>query len=139
MINADATKNIGLRGITIADTQVSMVDGKEGNLLYRGYTIQDLAKQATFEEIVYLLLMGDAPTGEQLQEVGETLAKMRDLPDEIEQMLRCRPKTANPMDVMQSAVAALADMDPGLDSSDRDTVYLSCLRLIARFATTAAA
>lgn len=139
MISDETTKNIGLRGITIADTRVSMVDGNEGTLQYRGYSIQDLAKQATFEEIIFLLLTGDAPNGKELQEIGEALAACRDLPEPLEQMLRCRPKTANPMDVMQSAVAALADMDPGLGSQDRQTVYLSCLKLIARFATTAAA
>ncbi len=133
------TKNIGLRGVTVADTHVSMVDGQAGELVYRGYSIKDLAKKATFEEIIYLLLVGAPPTSKQLVYVKEKLAEYRDIPIELTAMLNCRNKKADPMDVMQGAVTALADSDPDLKSQDRDTVYLSCLRLISRFATTAVA
>ncbi len=139
MANEEKTKNIGLRGITVADTQVSMVDGAAGKLFYRGFAIQDLAKQASFEEIIFLLLKGKAPNPEELLEITRALQESHDLPEEVKNMLLARPKTAHPMDVMQGAVTALADVDPDLTSKDRDTVYASCLRLISRFATTAAA
>jgi citrate synthase len=136
---AEETKNIGLRGITVADTHVSMVDGVAGKLFYRGYAIQDLAAQASFEEVIYLLLKGRAPNVQELAELSNLLQENRTLPKEINNMLRARPQTAAPMDVMQGAVTGLADIDPDLNSKDRDTVYISCLRLISRFATTAAA
>lgn len=139
MPTKETTKNIGLRGITVADTQISMVDGAAGKLFYRGFAIQDLAKQASFEEIIYLLLVGQAPNSDQLNDVTLALQESRDLPEDVKNMLLARPKTAHPMDVMQGAVTALADSDPGLNSKDRDTVYASCLRLISRFASTAAA
>ena len=118
MPTVDETKNIGLRGITVADTQVSMVDGVEGKLFYRGFAIQDLAEQATFEEVIYLLLKGQAPDYDELAEVTRALQESRDLPEEIKNMLLARPKTAAPMDVMQGAVTALADLDPGLTSTN---------------------
>ena len=56
------TKNIGLRGIPVADTKICDIDGQLGLLIYRGYNITDLAKSSTFEETSYLLLFGDLPT-----------------------------------------------------------------------------
>jgi len=139
MTDDKQTKNIGLRGISVADTHISMVNGEAGKLFYRGFAIQDLAKQACFEEVIYLLLQGQAPNIEQLNEVRRALEESRALPEEVKNMLLARAKTAAPMDVMQGAVTVLADVDPDLKSRDRDTVYISCLRLISRFATTAAA
>ena len=64
------TKNIGLRGIPVADTRISFVDGVEGKLIYRGYNITDLADNATFEEVVHLLLFHELPTSEQLRKLN---------------------------------------------------------------------
>jgi len=138
-METESIKNIGLRGVTVADTHISMVDGKAGELAYRGFSIKDLAQQATYEEIIFLLLMGSPPTRKHLSEIEERLGRYRSLPDEVRSMLECRKKEADPMDVMQGAVATLADLDPDLQSDDRNVVYNSCLKLISRFATVAAA
>ena len=71
------TKNIGLRGIPVADTRISAIDGKNGVLIYRGYNISDLARSSTFEETTYLLHFGDLPTHEQLKEFAQALARER--------------------------------------------------------------
>ncbi len=60
------TKNIGLRGIEIADTRISKIEGDKGKLIYRGYDILDLAKNSTFEETAYLLIYDDLPNKNQL-------------------------------------------------------------------------
>ncbi len=138
-MEAGSVKNIGLRGVIVADSHISMVDGEAGELAYRGFSIRDLAQEATYEEIVYLLLVGSPPTRKQLTETKAKLAEYRALPDEIRSMLECRNKEADPMDVMQAAVATLADIDPDLNSDDREVVYNSCLKLISRFATITAA
>ena len=57
----DTTKNIGLRGVKVADTKISDVDGENGVLIYRGYRIEDLARNSTFEETAYLLLYDALP------------------------------------------------------------------------------
>ena len=68
-------KNIGLRGVTVADTKISLVDGVRGLLLYRGYHIRDLARQATYEEVVHLLLFDQLPTGDELKLMRRKIQK----------------------------------------------------------------
>ena len=62
------TKNIGLRGIEVADTKISNIDGEKGKLIYRGYDILELTENSTFEETAYLLLYDSLPTKSQLDE-----------------------------------------------------------------------
>ncbi len=138
-MNKDDTKNIGLRGVTVADSKISKVDGANGRLIYRGYNIGDLASNTTFEEVVYLLLIGRLPTEDALKSVTATMQKSRALPEEVLAMLRARSKAADPMDVLQSAVAALTDADPDVKSDDRAKRVESALRLISRTATVVAA
>ncbi len=138
-MKSEETKNIGLRGITIADTRISMVDGERGRLFYRGYPIQQLAEQATFEEVILLLLYGHAPTLADIRRVENNLREYRQLPEEIYGMLKIFRPSAAPMDVMQAVAAALAQFDPDLQTDNREAVGRSCLRLIARFASAAAA
>jgi len=125
-------RNIGLRGVTVADSQVSFVDGQEGTLIYRGYTIQDLARRATFEEVVHLLLMGGLPAAGELEATTRALAEARALPDAVLAGLRARPADARPMDVLQSTIPALADHDPDVEVERREAFVRSSLRLIAR-------
>lgn len=138
-MKSEETKNIGLRGITIADTRISMVDGENGRLFYRGYPIQQLAEQATFEEVICLLLNGHAPTAEDVRKVQNDLREYRQLPAEIFDILKLFKPSAAPMDVMQSMAAALAQFDPELQADNRQAAGRSCLRLIARFASVTAA
>ena len=118
-------KNIGLRGIPVADTKVSYIDGIKGELMYRGYRIQDLARYSTHEEVVHLLLYGNLPGKSELEAVGEELRSARELPDAVLRAMACRPKTASPMDVLQGAVAHLADHDPDLGKTDKEAVRSS--------------
>ena len=62
-------KNTGLRGVTVADSAISFIDGEKGVLIYRGYRIEDLADRSSFMETVYLLLFGTLPTSEHLEDV----------------------------------------------------------------------
>jgi len=132
-------KNIGLRGIPVADTKISVVDGVQGELQYRGYSIQDLAGQATFEEVVYLLLYGKLPSRSQLDLFSSRLQKARALAPEILENLAGRPVTANPMDILQGAVPLLADRDPDLGDASRESFQRQALRLTAQLATVLAA
>ncbi len=138
-MKSEETKNIGLRGITIADTRISMVDGENGKLFYRGYPIGQLAEQASFEEVICLLLYGHAPTRERVEKVQNDLRQYRQLPAEVLEILNHFRPSAAPMDVMQSMTAALAQFDPELQTDSREAVGRSCLRLIAQLASVAAA
>ena len=77
------TVNTGLRGVTVASTKISHVDGGAGKLIYRGYLVKDLAENATFEEVAHLLLHEHLPTPDELNVFSDFLAGNRELPASI--------------------------------------------------------
>jgi len=133
------TKNIGLRGVVVADSAICKVDGQNGILLYRGYDIQTLAENSTFEEVTHLLLKGSLPTAAELDELRTILAQERYLPGAVVAAFRALPRDSKPMDVLQAAVSLLAADDPDLDHDDKDANYRKALRLTARFPLAVAA
>jgi citrate synthase len=130
--------NTGLRGVTIANTRICEVDGKNGRLIYRGYKIQDLAR-ASYEEVVHLLLQEYLPTAKELQLYRARLAAEREIHPSLIAALKTRPSTALPMDVLQAAVAMLAHHDPDISALSRDAALRMAHRLVARFPTIVAA
>lgn len=126
------TKNIGFRGIIAADSKISKVDGENGKLFYRGYSIELLAEKASFSEVVFLLLMGRLPTIDELHSTHRTMADARKLPKAVIEMLKTRSNHADPMDVLQAAVACLADHDREIGIERRSARIRSSLRLIAQ-------
>ena len=78
------TKNIGLRGIEVADTRISNIDGEKGKLIYRGFDILDLTKNSTFEETSYLLLYDKLPTKHELDEYNAKLIEARYIPKQMQ-------------------------------------------------------
>lgn len=133
------TKNIGLRGIPVADTKISAVNGEKGSLIYRGFDIRDLARFSSFEEVVYLLLNSELPNQKKLRDFSTTLASRRMLPDSIMTYLRTRSKSPSCMDVLQSVVPYLADFDEDLGNDSREANLERGLRLIAWLPTIVAA
>ncbi len=133
------TKNIGLRGIVVADTKISDVDGEQGRLIYRGFSIETLAAHSTFEETSYLLIHGELPNTEQLADFDAQLKAARALPKEILDALSKLPKNSQPMDVLQGAIALLASFDPELLVESRGANIGKALRLTAKAATVVAA
>ncbi len=138
----DETKqiqNTGLRGITIASTKIGDVDGQAGKLIYRGYLAKDLARDATFEEIVHLLLYEALPNKEQLKALKTALSENFHLPAELIDALKTRPKNALPMDILQAGVSMLANHDPDLGDMSHDASLRMAIRLIAKMPTIVAA
>jgi len=132
MNDKDPIINTGLRGITVASTRISDVNGAEGKLIYRGYLVKDLAEMATFEEVTHLLLHEKLPGETELVKLKREYAAERELPPTILDTLKATPKDALPMDVLQSCVAMLANYDPDLKDETRDAVLRQAIRLIAR-------
>ncbi len=130
-------KNIGLRGITVADTMVSMVNGVDGILIYRGYDIRDLAKYCTFEETIHLLVKGTLPKASELAALKEKLAGLRALPEPVLKALSLMPAHAQPMDVLQATVPMLAHWAP--QGTDRATLEERALGIVAQMPTAVAA
>lgn len=129
------TKDIGLRGIPVADTKISAIDGERGKLIYRGYDIDELAHFSTFEETVYLLLYETLPTMKELELFKETLASERQLPAGIIRHLKKRKKTAHPMDVLQSVISMLADFDTEARVETKGANIEKSIKLVAKMAT----
>ena len=125
-------KNIGLRGVTVADTKISHVDGENGILLYRGYRIEELARSSTFEETAYLLHHDELPTENELRKFGKELIEARHVPDFVFDALKNLPKESHPMDALQAAIPILAMADPDLDDETRAANMAKAIRLIAR-------
>ena len=131
--------NTGLRGLVIADTRICEVDGANGRLIYRGYLVQDLAENATFEEVSFLLLYEKLPDKDELEEFKRQLAAERALPPEVIAAMKTRPKEALPMDVLQAVVPMLANHDPDIRDQSQEAVVRMATRLIAKFASIIAA
>ncbi len=132
-------KNIGLRGVTVADTAISFIDGQEGILIYRGYRIEELAESSTFMETAYLVLNGRLPSKQELDEFDLMVRQARNLPDWIYEALKKLPKKADPMDVLQGSVPLLAMDDPDLHGESREANVRMAARLIARLPAVTAA
>ena len=95
----------GLEGIVAAQTSISMVDGANGRLVYRGYVIADLAEEMSFEEVAYLLWQGQLPTRSQLAALTDELAASRELTQAATTALEALPTDTDPMDVLRSVVS----------------------------------
>jgi len=139
MAETNNTKNIGLRGVKVADTRISDVDGTQGILIYRGYPIEELAEHSTYEETAYLLLHDAMPTVKELRGFSEGLRAARALPAFVVDILREIPKGSSPMDVLQATVPLLAADDPELSDDSREANYRKAVRLISRVASVVAA
>jgi len=133
------TKNIGLRGIKVADTRISDVDGEKGNLIYRGLNICDLVSYSTFEEVSFLLLNNRLPTAGELKDFQAELVSERKVPEAVHGFMKMMPNTAHPMDILEAAVSILAVYDPQLHGESREANLKKATRLIAKLPNIVAA
>jgi citrate synthase len=125
----------GLEDVVVGTSEICFLDGRQGRLLYRGYDIHDLAAKATFEEVVYLLWHGALPNQVQLDQLNNQLAQDRPLPSGVIDLLRLLPRDATPMDVLRTAVSALAMYDPELEEESPAANVRKAVRLTARIPT----
>ncbi|QDU85169.1 Citrate synthase [Planctomycetes bacterium Pla163] len=129
----------GLAGVPAAESAISYIDGNAGVLEYRGYPIEQLAERSTFEETAWLLMHGQLPTKSQLDAFGRDLSAVRELPDGMLALLGAFPKTAHPMLVLQSAIAALGAFEREVRFGDEEDFRRAWLRILAATPTIVAA
>jgi citrate synthase len=139
MAKVVSLKNTGLRGVTVADTKISFIDGEKGVLIYRGYRIEDLSENSTFPEVAFLLLNGVLPEKKVLEDFEKQIAEARQVPDYILKSMKHWPGGARPMDVLQAVVPALAIGDGDIGDETRDANVRMAVRLIARVPAVVAA
>lgn len=128
----------GLKDVYFATSEASFIDGNIGKLLYRGYNIDDMARNSTFEETVYLLLYGKLPTAKELSDFDAQLRANRTLPREVLQVIEI-VKTSHPMDVLRTAISALAAFDPETADNSKEATLRKGVRLTAQAPTIVAA
>jgi citrate synthase len=109
----------GLQGVVVADITSSLVDGENGRLIYEGYEIEDLAANALFEDVAFLLWHHRLPKAHELEELRLQIATEAALPQSIIDLMKSLPKDAVPMAVLRTVVSALAHYDPDSENMDK--------------------
>ena len=121
----------GLKGVYFDRSKVCYIDGRAGELRYRGYSIHELAERSTFEETCYLLLKGELPRQQELDGFASELRAARKLPAEINQLIEIT-KASHPMDVLRTAVSALAAFDPDVADNSHAATLRKGIRLTSQ-------
>ena len=122
----------GLEDVVAASSGICLVDGTEGKLLYRGYSIHDLAEHSSFAETAYLLWHGRLPGKKEFDDFVSDFRGSIELPEETITLLRMVPPNAPPMEVIRTAVSSLGHYDPESDSTGHDVNLRKAIRLTAR-------
>lgn len=128
----------GLKGVHFARSGISDIDGRAGELRYRGYSIHDLAEHATFEEVCHLMLEGDLPTAAQLAQVKAGLAGNRALRPQMRSLLESL-RDAHPMTMLRTAVSAFGAYDPAQHDRSPAALFAKGIALTSQAATLVAA
>src|SRR6266404_6079852 len=139
MSSVSSTLGKGLEGIVATNSSICYIDGDRGVLAYRGIDVHELAEHSTFEETCYLLWFGRLPNQGELKDLQERLAQERNLDPGIIELVRKVPKSALPMDVLRTAVSALAFYDPDEKNNDHDANVRKAIRLTSQIAMIVAA
>src|SRR2546430_11093246 len=131
----------GLEDCVVSTSDMCFSDGREGRLISRGYDVDDLAAQSTFEEVVYLLWFGALPSKKDHDTFYKTLnsTATRRLPPKLIALLRTLPKKTTPMEVLRTGVSALSAFDPDHDDQSREAEIRKAIRLAAQIPTLVAA
>ncbi|WP_423743519.1 citrate synthase (plasmid) [Haladaptatus sp. SPP-AMP-3] len=139
---ADEVKK-GLEGVVVAESALSHIDGDEGKLIYRGYTIEDLARGASYEEVLYLLWHGELPNRDELEAFSDSMTEEREVDDGVMDTVReLAESDSEPMAALRTAVSMLATYDPDdsdTDPSDREANLRKGRRITAKIPTILAA
>jgi len=129
----------GLDNVYVKESRICFIDGEASKLFYRGFSIEDLANNSTYEETAYLLIHGWLPTASQLDQFTSTLESYRPLEPEILELIRSLPTQSDPMDVLRTAVSALGSYDPQPMTDDLSVRIDKSLRILAKIPTIIAA
>ncbi len=129
----------GLRGVVAAQSAIGDVNGEEGKLIYQGYDIHDLAENSTFEEVVFLLWNGRLPKLAELDELQERIRRNYEIPIEVLALMKQFPKTADPMDVLRTAVSSLDFYDDQGHGTEREPAVRAAVRITGQIGTISAA
>ncbi|MCH8022832.1 MAG: citrate synthase/methylcitrate synthase [Thaumarchaeota archaeon] len=121
----------GLDSILVNESSICLIDGERSRLYYRGYSIDDLADKSSYEEVAYLLIIGQLPTKFQLDEFKATLFRESPLSQITMALLKSYPSNSHPMDVLRTTISSLALEDAGL-TQDKTINLQRAIRILAK-------
>ncbi|MEA9986957.1 bifunctional 2-methylcitrate synthase/citrate synthase [Subtercola sp. RTI3] len=121
----------GLAGVVADYTAISKVNAETNSLLYRGYPVQELAANCSFEQVAYLLWHGELPDAAQLAAFETAERAQRSLEPAVREVIDLLPTSAHPMDVLRTAVSAIGALDPTADDTDAESNLAQSLHLLA--------
>jgi citrate synthase len=133
------TTNTGLEGVVVGQTKLSAINGEQGELIYVGYDIDDLARNTTFEEVAYLLWNLRLPSRTELDELQRQLSAERAIDEATLQLLRAFPRDGDSMAALRTAVSALALRDAEANDNSDAANRRKAIRLTAKMPTIIAA
>ena len=135
----NVTLDVGFVNTASCKSAITYIDGDAGILRYRGYPIDQLAEKSTFLETSYLLIYGELPTKEELEEFTGKIQRHTMLHEDLKDLLAAFPRDAHPMSVLSAAVSALGTFyQDSLSITDKEQIELSTIRLLAKLPTIAA-
>jgi citrate synthase len=129
----------GLEGVVAAQTALSHVYGEEGRLVYSGYEIEDLAENATFEEICHLLWFGELPNTKQLEDLRRRIAENAHVHPKIIEICQMADKDDHPMATLRTAISALSFFDDDAEDNSEEANLRKAVRLTGQAVTITAA
>ena len=130
-IPAEQTYGRGLEGLVAGETAISDIDGSAGRLLYRGYPIEDLVGRASFEEITYLILIGEMPNAEQLENWSAELQRWRAPPAAALDALQRVPPRAHPLAQLRTMMTVAACHIPEPENTELDAQWRRPARILS--------
>lgn len=134
-----AQKVRGLEGVIALESEICFIDGQKGELVYRGYDIEDLGANVGFEEVLYLLWNGKLPDRNELEALNQQLRSEREVPQPVLNSLKHVPANADATAVLRTAVSSLAFHDPEAEDMSPEANYRKAIRITARIPTLIAA
>ena len=137
--NSEQIIKPGLEGIPVTKSSICDIDGHKGKLLYRGYSIEELAQKSSFLETAFLLIWGELPSAGELSNFEAEVQMHRRLSFRVRDMMKCFPASGHPMDALQSSAASLGLFYSRRAIDNPKYVYNAVIRLIAKIPTMIAA
>jgi citrate synthase len=128
------TLDPGYKNTGSCQSAITFLNGEKGELRYRGYSIDELAEKASFLEVAYLLIFGEFPTEEQIQQFQSDIQKESKLDDKLVDIIDAFPSSAHPMGVLASATSALIAFNPSsVNVSSEEDMYKAIVKIMGKF------
>jgi len=124
----------GYKNTGACESAITFLNGEEGILRYRGYSIEDLAEKADFLEVCYLLIFGELPTKDQLDKFHADIKEQSHVDEDVKKIIDGFPKVAHPMGVLSSLTSALVAFNPtSVNVDSEDDMYNAIVRILGKF------